>query len=66
MAATRAAPTIDLAPSCPSMFTLTRPGEFASASVGYEHASGVKTNDLLVCWGEQARGVTQADFPETE
>ena len=33
-------------------------GEFASVSAGGDHS--------VACWGAQARGVTQADFPATQ
>ena len=40
-------------------------GQFASVSAGFEYTCGVKTDGFIACWGNQARGVTQADFPAT-
>ena len=37
-------------------------GEFASVSAGYAHTCGVRADGTVACWGNQARGVTQADF----
>ena len=36
--------------------------EVVSVDAGYKSICGVRTDVSLACWGEQALGVTQADF----
>ena len=38
-------------------------GKFTSVSPGEHHTCGVRADGAIVCWGDQARNVTQEDFP---